>query len=150
MNRYRLLALLCATAYLVGCSGSKEVPRGPVKGRVTLSGKPLAGATIVFENKALGVAQSTTLDDDGKYEFMTYAAAGLPAGSYKVTISSGRFMQPGEEIPKFGPGTKVGATPPPKKAPTSIPDKYAKIESSGLSADVKAGDNQPFDFDLKP
>ncbi|HEY1190355.1 MAG TPA: carboxypeptidase-like regulatory domain-containing protein [Gemmata sp.] len=148
MNRHRLLALFVTCCFVLGCSGSKDVPRGTVKGRVTLGGKPLAGATIVFDNKSLGVAQSATLDDDGKYEFMSYAAAGLPAGSYKVTISSGRFMEPGEEVPKFGAGTKVGAAP--KKAPTPIPDKYSKTESSGLSADVKAGDNPPFDFDLKP
>lgn len=148
MNHFRLLVLFGAVCGLLGCSGSKEPPRGTVKGRVTLGGKPLSGATIVFDSKALGVSQTATLDDDGKYEFASYAAAGLPAGSYKVTISSGRFMEPGEEVPKFGAGTKVGVAP--KKAPTPIPDKYAKAESSGLSADVKAGDNPPFDFDLKP
>lgn len=149
MNRYRALALLCAAASLAGCGGSKEAARGVVRGQVTLYGKPLSGAIIVFENKAVGVNQSATLDDDGRYEFITYDAAGLPAGSYKVTISAGRFMKPGEEIPKLTPGPKV-VTPVAKKPDAIIPDKYAKAESSGLSADVKAGDNPPFDFHLKP
>lgn len=151
MNRYRSLFLLCAAAaaFLAGCGGTSELARGTARGRVTLAGKPLAGATVVFENKAVGVAQSATLDDDGKYEFVTYAAAGLPAASYKVTVSSGRFMLPGEEIPRLTPAGKGPATPP-KKAATAVPEKYGKAESSGLSADVKAGENPPFDFDLKP
>lgn len=123
--------------------------RGPVKGRVTLGGKPVSGALITFESKGAGVAQSTTIDDDGKYEFVAYNAVGLPAGSYKVTVSSGRFIAPGEETPKINVNSK-GAVAPPKKSTVSIPEKYVKVESSGLSAEVKAGDNPAFDFDLKP
>ncbi len=149
MSRYRSVILLSAAALLAGCSGASELPRGTVRGRVTLAGKPLAGATVVFENRAVGVAQSATLDDDGRYEFLNYAAGGLPAASYKVTVSSGRSMLPGEEIPRLSPVAK-GPVTPPKRAPTAVPDKYAKAESSGLSAEVKAGDNPPFDFDLKP
>ena len=148
MNRIRLFALLGATCVLLGCSGSKELPRSPVKGRITLGGKPVSGATVGFESKGIGVAQTTTTDEDGKYEFVAYNSVGLPAGSYKVTVSAGRFMQPGEEIPKIDAKGPVG--PPPKKTNVAIPDKYAKTESSGLSADVKASDNPPFDFDLKP
>ncbi len=146
MNRTRVLALL-GLVLAAGC-GPKEVPRGPVRGRVTLNNQPVPGATIVFESKALGVAQTATLDADGRYEFASYGASGLPAGSYKVSVSAGRFMQPGEEIPFVAPKAK-GAAPEPKKT-VAIPDKYAKAETSGLTADVKAGDNPVFDFDLKP
>lgn len=149
MNRYRSLLIFCVAASVAGCGGADERPRGTARGRVTLGGNPLSGATIVFENKAVGVAQSATLDGDGKYEFVTYADAGLPAANYKVTVSSGRFMLPGEEVPRLAPVGKGPVAPPPKK-PAAVPDKYAKAESSGLSADVKAGNNPPFDFDLKP
>lgn len=150
MNRYRLLALACAAALVIGCGGSKEQPRGPVKGRITAGGRPLAGVTVVFDSKVLGVSQTATTDDDGKYEFAAYNAAGLPAGSYKVGISSGRFLAPGEEgLPKVD--VSKGAVAPPKKAPPAVvPEKYLKAESSGLTAEVKAGANDPFDFDLKP
>lgn len=133
---------------LAGCGGPKEAPRGPVKGRVTLGNQPVAGATITFESKAAGVAQTATTDDSGNYEFESYNAAGLPAGSYKVTVSSGRFMQPGEEVPRIDPTKKPMAPAKPKS--TTIPDKYAKPETSGLSAEVKAGANDPFNFELKP
>jgi hypothetical protein len=133
---------------LAGCGGTKELPRGPVKGRVTMGNQPVAGATVTFESKGVGVAQTASTDDSGNYEFESYNATGLPAGSYKVTVSSGRFMQPGEEIPRIDPTKKPAAPPKPKT--TTIPDKYAKAETSGLSAEVKAGQNEPFNFDLKP
>jgi hypothetical protein len=146
MNRTRALALL-GLVLAAGC-GPKDLPRGPVRGRVTLNNQPVSGATIVFESKALGVAQTATLDGDGRYDFASYGASGLPAGSYKVSVSAGRFMQPGEEIPLVAPKGKAAA-PEPKKT-VAIPDKYAKADTSGLTADVKAGDNPVFDFDLKP
>jgi hypothetical protein len=140
-----LLAVLCLFA--AGC-GPKELPRGPVAGRVTLDGKPVSGATVVFECKALGVAQAASTDPDGRYEFVAYNAAGLPAGSYKVGVTSGRFMQAGEEIPLVDAKTKPGqAAPPPK---TAVPAKYAKPDDSGLTAEVAANANSPFDFALKP
>ncbi len=146
-NRSRCFALLCAAA-LVGCGGTTPLPRGTAQGRVTLNGKPLTGATVVFESKAVGVCQSAALDDDGRYEFVAYNAAGLPAARYKVTVSGGRFMKPGEEIPRVTPAAK-GVPLAARKPDAVVPDKYTKAESSGLSADVNAGDNPPFDFDLK-
>lgn len=147
MNRFRLPLLACAVGLLLGCSGSKEPARGPVKGRVTLNGKALPGATVVFESKALGVSQTAPTDDNGNYEFAAYNAAGLPAGSYKVAVSVGTFLAPGEEILKIDVSKSPTA---PKKAPAAVPEKYRKPDASGLSAEVKAGENGPFDFDLKP
>lgn len=147
MRRRPLLAVAVLSLLLAGC-GTKELPRGPVRGRITIGGQPVAGATVTFESKSVGVAQTATTNDDGRYEFESYNAAGLPAGSYKVSVSTGRFMQPGEEIPRLDPSKKI--TAPPKPKTTTMPDKYAKGESSGLIADVNAGQNSPFDFDLKP
>lgn len=146
MNRRRIFVLFCVTLPLLGCGG-KELPRGPVKGRVTLGGAPVPGVTVTYQNKAVGVAQTATTDDDGKYEFITYNSSGLPAASYKVTISNGTFMKPGEEIPRIDPKK---ALPPPPKPTIAVPGKYAKAESSGFSADVQANTNPPFDFDMKP
>ena len=88
MSWYRSLPLLLRVA-LVGCGGgTKDSPRGPVKGRVTLNGKPVAGATIVFENKAVGVSLSATTDERREVR-ITRQPVGLPAASYKITVSFG-------------------------------------------------------------
>ena len=148
MNRLRSVTFVCAVA-LAGCGGTSEVPRGIVKGRVVLDGRTLSGATIVFENKVIGVSQTAALDDDGRYEFVAYNAVGLPAGSYQVSIISGQFLAPGDEIHRIEIPAK-GVTPPAKKKPgTSIPDKYTKADKSGLTAEVKTGDNPAYDFELK-
>jgi len=133
---------------MTGCGESKD-PRFPVRGQVTMGGQPVADATIIFESKELGVSQSATTDAEGKYDFATYNSTGLPPGSYKVTVSSGRFLKPGEETLLVS-ADKKGAALAPKKPVGAIPDKYSKVESSGLSAEVKAGENRSFDFDLKP
>lgn len=145
MSRLVFISLALVVA-LCGCASESGPPRGPVKGRVTMGGKPVASATIVFENAELGVAQTAPLDGEGNYEFSAHNAKGLPAGSYKVALAQGRFMQPGEEIP-FVDVTKP---PPPAPAGTSIPEKYTKAQTSGLTADVKADSNPPFNFDLVP
>ena len=145
LKRFFSLALLgIGVSCLTGCGGDDELPRGPVEGHVTLNGKPLSGVTIVFANKEAGVSQMATLDDDGHYEFTTYNSEGLPAGHYDVSISSRTIVKPGEEF------VTIGAAPT-KSTPktTAIPDRYENPETSGLNADVNAGENPPFDFDLK-
>lgn len=146
----RRRVFLTSALALVGCGGGTNDPRGPVKGRVTLGGKPVANATVTFESVAAGVAQTASTDDDGRYEFAAYNASGLPAGEYKVGVTAGRFMQPGEEVPRFDPTVKPGTPPAKPKTPTTLPAKYAKPQTSGLTAEVKAGANDPCDFDLKP
>ena len=149
MNRYRTCALVLLSLPMFGC-GSNESQRGTVRGRVTLGGQAVAAATMSFVNKGVGVSQTATTDDDGKYEFVSYRDSGLPAAMYKVTVTRGRFMKPGEEIPQIDVAKKVAQpAPAAPKETTTIPNKYAKLESSGLPADVQPGSNPPFDYDLK-
>ena len=54
-------------------------------------------------------------------------------------------MEPGEEVPLAGQGPKTKPLP-----STTVPTKYHRGATTDLTADVKAGDNPPFDFDLKP
>src|SRR5687767_15247267 len=98
----RLLAVLMLV--LVGCG-----PSGPeiasVSGRVTMDGKPLANATVVFipEN---GRPAGATTDADGRYElnFNEYREGAIP-GKNMVRISTQRDPTPGEEG-KSIPGSK--------------------------------------------
>ena len=148
---YRFLSVLLAIVALAvaGCGGPPAgPPRGPVKGRITLNGAPLANVTVQFDCPEAGVAQTAGTDDDGRYEFTAYNATGLPAGSYKVGVTAGRFLRAGEEIPLVDPSRRPALPPRPKSA--AVPDRYGKPDTSGLTAEVKAGANDPFNFDLKP
>ncbi len=135
----------------VGCGEGTPPgpPRGPVKGRVTVNGTPLANVTVEFSCPEAGIDQTAGTDENGNYEFVAYNATGLPAGSYKVGVTAGQFMKPGEEIPLVDPNRRIAA-PAPKPKASAVNERYAKPEKSGLTADVKAGANDPFHFDLKP
>lgn len=49
------------------------------------------------------------------------------------------------EAPLVGGPTEGG-----ESRPCPIPEKYRSVATSGLSAEVQAGGNQSFDFDLVP
>jgi hypothetical protein len=110
---------------------------------VTLDDKPVTGAMVLFENKEQGVAIQAPLDGDGRYQVKTYEGEGLPLGSYKVAVTPGRIMQPGEELPLAG---KANYPPPPP--PAEIPERYRSVATSGLTIEVRQGDKPSFDFDL--
>lgn len=146
MNRFALMVLFVSSAVLGCASNANDVPRGPVKGRVTLGGKAVANSTIVFESSEAGVSQTASTDGDGNYEFAAYQAKGLPAASYRVSVVPGRFMKPGEEL--LVPDITKPVAPPQPLA--EIPQKYKTATTSGLTADVKANSNPPFNFALEP
>lgn len=136
--------LLVGLALVAGC-GTKGPARGTVKGRVTLGDKAVTGATVMFENPETGVAVLAQLDADGNYEVKTHQGDGLPAGNYKVAVTPGGIMSPDEANP-MADKAKI-ARP---KLNVTIPEPYLKTATSKLTADVKPGDNPPFDFKLTP
>lgn len=136
-----LAALVCAAA--CGCgkaSGPPKVQTMPVKGKVTLDGKPLAGAAVVFSVVYPPVVFAGRTQDDGTYELQGLAGGESSlAGNYKVTIS--RMVKPdGSPLGADEAPANVGAT-------EQLPARYSQIDATKLSADVAAGGGT-FDFDL--
>lgn len=138
----RFLAAAAATLVLasVGCAPAGP-PYGIVKGKVTSSGQVVAGGTIAYDN-GKGVTLIAPLGADGTYEMRTYEHEGLPVGSYKVAVSPTGMDVGNEQVLA---GAKIEAPP----APKNVPEKYHRVDSSPLTAQVNAGENPPFDFDLK-
>ncbi len=130
-----LILLCCSLLAFLGCSSGNV---GEVRGKVTLAGEPVSKGTIVFEGQGLSV--NAPLKADGTFEIRTHDQAGLPPGKYQVAISSHAV----------GSGTAPLVSDPTQSAePTSqIPAKYQQVATSGLSAQVEAGKNKPFEFDL--
>src|SRR5262245_38254316 len=78
MNSCLSLAVL-----LAGCTTTTGPKTEPVTGTVTLDGKPLAGAQVVFQPKSGGQAASGTTDAQGKFTLTTFNAKdGAAVGSY--------------------------------------------------------------------
>lgn len=129
------LATLCGIALLavgmltIGCSsGGPDL--GRVEGRVTLDGKPLPGAMVMFK-PLKGRPSLAETDGDGHYS-LDYRIddSGALLGTHTVTIST--FKQADGLFIK-------------KDVPERVPPKYNRRTS--LTAEVKAGLNE-INFDL--
>lgn len=147
MTRIRVAvsALLACLLTIAGCA-DKPPALGVVRGRVTLDGKAVTGATVFFQNTETGVAMNAPLDSDGRYEVKSYQGAGLPPGKYMVAVMPGGVMRPEEDGPLAGDAKAERA----KLPVTPVPEKYHTGTTSGLTVEVKEGENPPFDFTLTP
>ncbi|HWB08847.1 MAG TPA: carboxypeptidase-like regulatory domain-containing protein [Pirellulales bacterium] len=112
----------------------------PIKGTVTLDGKPLADAGVVFISESPPAAFSGKTNEAGLYELQAIKGGNTAVqGLYKVTIS--RLVKPD--------GTPLGPDEAPMNAGAveQIPAKYARGDLTTLSAEVGAGGGT-FDFPL--
>ena len=125
-----------------GCGSSALFDRAGVSGTVTFDGEPIKEGRITFtpqEGESSGAAAA--LIEDGEYSIDD--SVGPKVGKQKVTINASR--KTGQTVPAAMPapeGTMIEVTE------EYIPYKYNYATT--LSADIKAGDNDGVNFDLKP
>jgi hypothetical protein len=73
---------------------------GEVQGTVTLDGRPLARATVIFEPKAGGHASRAVTDASGRYQLVYLRdATGALVGSHLVKVFTASEDDPKERIP---------------------------------------------------
>lgn len=126
----------------MGCNEAyRKVAEAPITGKVTLDGKPLAGAAVTFVLSDFSTTLVGATTEDGSYQLWSPLGGDAKCqGSYKVTISS--YGLPG------------GGVLPPGKSPTEagavqlLPKKYADLTATTLSAEVPEGGGS-FDFALQ-
>ena len=138
-NRMALIVGLFAFAmlFMAGC-GSGGLPQADVSGKVTFQGEPVPGVLVSFTPER-GPGASGKTDAQGNYTLSTKKTGdGAVVGHHIVAISQPRQ---GMILEK---GKPPQVAPPPKMV---IPPKYANAQTSGLTAEVKVGDNT-LDFKL--
>ena len=115
----------------------------PVKGKVTVDGKPLAGVVVTFIPPSFGPSNGET-KEDGTYELKSATFPGAPPGTYKVAISH----IVGDDGVVYGLGPRSSMSPPAglSVAQEKLPPEVADPGRTKLTANVPAG---PFDFDIK-
>ena len=115
------VAVLVLAVVMTGCG--RRFPMAEVSGKVTLDGKPLSDATVMFVPEK-GFAAAGTLQPDGTFRLISGRPGdGAVIGSHKVAVMPAN----------------------PLKA--HFPAKYQNAETRGFSVEVKAGKNS-FEFDL--
>lgn len=134
---YRSAGFVAALALvaLVGCG-----PGGPdiatVEGTVTMDGKPLANAAVVFIPEAGGRPAGSRTDAEGKYNLnFSGGRKGTIPGVNKVRIST-----------KSDPSEDADGNPVPA-APETIPMEYN--QETTLTFTVVDGEKNVADFPLK-
>lgn len=113
----------------------------PVRGTVYYRGSPLAGAYVAVtridqegQTGPRGFSTNAITEGDGSFQGSTYKGFdGLPAGKYTATVVQSRpFLNP-------------DGTP----GPNILPAKFAKAATSGLTFEVKPGEDNEIVLDLK-
>jgi len=124
-----------------GCSASDSVANltlHPVKGKVLLAdGKPLTTGQVAFVSPERGLEFSGPIGPDGSFSIGSGTKEGAPEGKYIVRIDAEAAIgQAKGKVKK-------------RSAALPFPDKYADETTSGLTAAVKAGQNdlEPFKLD---
>ena len=155
-SKHHLAFLSMGLALLVGCGGS-GLGTIPVSGKITVDGQPMEGVMVVFNPGDGGRAAAGRTDAQGIYKLTTEIAGdGALPGSYKVAVS--KHENAADDVPtNVDPNdpasldavySKVDARK--KQVSTSfIADMYGNPMGSGLTAEVKSGGENKFDFDVK-
>jgi hypothetical protein len=121
--KWQSLELALMVGLIATYTGCSEKPTDPsraiVSGIVTFSGQPLKGGSITFQSVDKPTGTRISIDSDGRY-----TTDRAPLGKNLVTIET--------ESLQYGNAA----------AYVKIPAKYNDVTNSGLTADVKPGENE--------
>jgi len=123
---------------LTGCGGGPDLPPvAPVSGSVSIDGKPLPRGTVQFVPDASkgtnGAPAVGNINATGRYTLKTAGVEGAIVGHHKVRVEA--RQEPKNEMDTM---------------PLSlIPEKYNDENASGLTFEVKAGQDNVCDLPLE-
>jgi hypothetical protein len=120
----------------VGCERGPKIV--PVEGSVRFEGAPLRFGSVSFQ-PARGQPAIGHIQPDGTFRMTTFKLNdGATVGPNKVRITAYQSQDPAN-TPTAGEQS-LGKL--------LIPERYTFYDQSGLTADVKPSENQPFVFEL--
>jgi hypothetical protein len=130
--------LLPALLIVLAAGCDQEAARlSVVRGKISYRGVALNSGTIVFTpdplRGATGPLASAEVQSDGSYVLRTEQALGAAPGWYRVTVLS---LEPASR-PAGGPPRLL------------VPEKYCDPELSGLTCEVKSGQENTVNFNLE-
>jgi hypothetical protein len=143
----RGLTLLAALAFLSAGCGGEEYQTAQISGRVTLDGKPIEKAAVMFQPVAPkgtmnpGPGSFGITDADGRYTLKLIGLSdrkGAALGHHKVRIEN--YTEPGDTA-----DDRTNRKP--AKPPIPIPERYNRIDAI-LEFDVLKGGTDEANFEL--
>ncbi len=131
IRRVLPVALLAAVGFALPGCGPTYPETIPVTGTVTLNGRPVGGAAIVFTPEEGEQATGTT-DASGRFELSTFQLGdGALPGKHRVTVAK-TTVKPGEE----------------ERILYLVPLEFGRLQTSELTCDVQK-EMEPVAFDLR-
>jgi hypothetical protein len=146
MNRRAFLAiLLAATSCMAAGCGSGYPPTAPVAGSVSVKGEPLKLGRICFYPTA-GRPAMADIGPDGAFRLTTFQPDdGATIGKHRVTVEAIEIIgAPKTMAEEF---TQAGKRAPPPQVVWHAAERFSRVETTDLVAEVKPGNNQ-IDFNL--
>lgn len=136
--------VVSALLTLCGCNSDLRQPTYKTVGRITLDGRPLPNATIVFHAIDKSKFQWEELpqalsDESGNFEVFTYVQGdGAPAADYKVGVALfGKTLEIGDDQVVHDKNEKL------------LPVRYQSPETSGITVKIEPKTNELQSFELK-
>lgn len=159
------IANLVVLVSLTSCNKTEGPDTVPVTGVVTLDGKAVEGAQVVFVPAGSGRAASGVTNATGQFTLTTLNPQdGAVVGNYQVTIAKVAGDMPSVDLSGLSEeeankkaaeayysseaAKNVGNPKQQAKATDLLPAKYKDAAKSELKAEVKAGQENKFDFKL--
>lgn len=147
----RAVTLVSIGAFGCGGDPDSKVALVPVKGTVTLNGKPMANASVSFipdGNNKNSTAGGDTTGPEGNYMARYRGRSGLAPGKYKVTIAPGVSSGSSSDVSDAFKDDPFMAAEGARAAAASRP-AAKKLEIKGeFDAEVEAA-GSTLDFDVK-
>lgn len=145
--RMTFAVIFCLLMGISGCSSGASQNGNrpkvyPVTGNLTMSGKPVEKAVVIFVGAGGSTARGTT-DASGNFRLTTFEPNdGAVAGPQQVSVV--------KEVAAYDPNTlKIGEAPPPSTSDkNALPKSYGNPQTSGLTATVSENGPNKFEFAL--
>ena len=142
----------CTVALVIssfgGCGGSDKWVEGrekvyPTSGKVTLDGKPVEGAVVMFISTAKPLSAQGLTNANGEYQLTTYADRdGAIAGEHKVTVRKTEYFEVRSGNWSEDEPTMV------KKSKELLPVEYATESTTTLKKTVTEGGATDLNFEF--
>jgi hypothetical protein len=129
----------CLGLALAGCGGPVDV-----RGKVTMNGKPLAGATVIFIPESGGPEAGALTDEEGNFRLTGTKTEGTLPGEYRVTVSK-KEWPPGVTPPEPAKLTLDSM----KVMRETIPLKYRVKDKTPFRVTVPSGGTKDVDLALE-
>lgn len=135
-------SVLAALFVGAGCGGDGATIV-PVRGRVTLAGQPVEGASVMLHPEGEGRPATGLTDASGEFQLTTVDEFdGAMLGDYRVTVS---LVRPRGDVDYETAESGLDEM----NLEYVVPQRYGDRDTSGLTAQVERG-MSPLELELEP